>query len=418
MNSDNSNWDDIRRGYERSEFDPDNGGDGDADCSDLDFNYNDTDTHPNEIAELYSYTENIEFQHNLKAFEIFLEESTAYQSNQQSSQQWQKFSADIQKRIVLSLLNQLDSSQQKLRIKAARCILYIAQGCFAEVISDEEQKELARHNVMKLYEWGTFTAFVELLNLEIENSFTAANIAKRKVAISIADSVDLRIILSVLYIITEVIRSESQIQLTQPPPAAATNNDSDDNVRYKHIVENFIEEINQPFGDELLTVKLLGLVTRFCNGTAPHIPIKKVLLLLWKISLVGLGGMETLKQLKKQYRSQNDLSPSNEDTLEIARCMRASSPPPLAADILTDNPNTKRNRPFRRGIRTNDIYRQESLMKQTSLDEQGLEIDAQQNEGEEDISDYYRPYEDPGYEGKKKTKLNEKLVYNFLLYFF
>lgn len=39
------------------------------------------------------------------------------------------------------------------------------------------------------------------------NSFTA-NVAIRKVAVSLADSVDLRIILSVLYIVTEVMRAE------------------------------------------------------------------------------------------------------------------------------------------------------------------------------------------------------------------
>ena len=50
----------------------------------------------------------------------------------------------------------------------------------------------------------------------------------RKVAVSLADSIDLRIILSVLYIITEVIRAEK----------VAGSED------YKEIVESFTNEIS------------------------------------------------------------------------------------------------------------------------------------------------------------------------------
>ena len=39
---------------------------GNSDFLDLDFVYDDTDTHANEIAELYSYTEQNEFQQNVK----------------------------------------------------------------------------------------------------------------------------------------------------------------------------------------------------------------------------------------------------------------------------------------------------------------------------------------------------------------
>lgn len=39
---------------------------GTIDCPDLDFVYDDADKHPNETAELYSYTEGPEFQSNIK----------------------------------------------------------------------------------------------------------------------------------------------------------------------------------------------------------------------------------------------------------------------------------------------------------------------------------------------------------------
>lgn len=123
----------------------------------------------------------------------------------------------------------------------------------------------------------------------------------RKVAVSLADSVDLRVILSVLYTITEVMRAEKVSESTE----------------YTGLVDNFSAELSKilinfkefvfllfvyfsanSIDEELLPVKLLGMITRFCSGSAPHFPMKKVLLLLWKISLVTLGGMETLRTLK------------------------------------------------------------------------------------------------------------------------
>ncbi|CAD6201279.1 GSCOCG00000081001-RA-CDS, partial [Cotesia congregata] len=42
-----------------------------SECADLDFIYDDADTHVNEIAELYSYTEQYELQLNLKVSFLF-----------------------------------------------------------------------------------------------------------------------------------------------------------------------------------------------------------------------------------------------------------------------------------------------------------------------------------------------------------
>lgn len=230
----------------------------------------------NEIAELYSYTEHNEFQLNVKAFEDQME-------MYKIKPLWQQLGKDEQQSIIFKLVDQLEVLDVGLRMKAARTLLYLAQGCWVEVQSDEEQLNLTRHNVMLLYRLGVFQAFVELLNLEIENAQTA-NVAIRKIAVSLADSVDLRVILSFLYIITEVMHAEKE------------RSDSE----HQDLVEAFVLEISQPMGDELLAVKLLGMITRFCSASAPHFPMRKVLLLLWKISLVSLGGTETLKKLKSE----------------------------------------------------------------------------------------------------------------------
>lgn len=155
----------------------------------MDFVYDDTDTHANEIAELYSYTEQCELQLNVKVSYLLIHKQKYYKLKKffrscykififkafEDQMQWyklrpvwQNLTKDQHKSIIYKLLDQLEVSNKQWRMKAARCILYLAQGCWAEVQSDKEQQEWERTNVMLLYECGAFPAFVELLNIEIE----------------------------------------------------------------------------------------------------------------------------------------------------------------------------------------------------------------------------------------------------------
>lgn len=54
-----------------------------------------------------------------------------------------------------------------------------------------------------------------------------------------------------------------------------------------------------------------------------------------------------------KYRKEVGLTALTEDTLEVSKHMRASSPPPTTAGN-DDNLNQKRSRPFRR-VRTNIV---------------------------------------------------------------
>ncbi|XP_065224067.1 striatin-interacting protein 1 homolog [Planococcus citri] len=299
---------------------------------DLDFIYSDTDTLANEVAELYSYTEQPEFQLNVKAFEDYMEMLKLKPC-------WRLLTYSEKSNVIVTLLDQLDVLDKNVRLKCARCFLYLLQGCWVECQSDIEQQVQAKENVILLYKHGVFNAFVELFYSEADICSVAI---QRKVSVNINDSTELRVMLSILYIFIEVIR-------------CIENDEGHENLAIKEECHN---EISNPIQDELLSVKLFSMVTRFCGGSAPHYPIKKVLLLIWKLLLFSLGGSESLKAMKAEKRKESGLELFEEDTIEIVKTMRASSPPSGGADGIETQNQKRTNRQLRR-----------SLIKQSSLDE-------------------------------------------------
>jgi len=310
----------------------------DEESPDIEFQYDDADTHAAEIAEAYSYTEQPEFALNQAAF-------TDLMARFGLGSQWLKMNKEEKERVVLLLLDQVELWEREDRLRGARAILYLAQGCFEECVSDTECWDIARENVELLYKHGVFASFIDLLSIETENA-EAANNALRKLAVSLADSVELRTILTVLYIMVEVLRSHED----------------------QHLRESFIQELGNTCAEDLLAIRLLNMVTRYCSGSAPHFPMKKVLLLLWKVILTSLGGSDTLFKLKADYREKNGIPPQAEDTVTVSKTMRAASPPASAAELI-EATGVRRNR---RGLGR--------MAKQSSLDEMGLDLDDEAEE--------------------------------------
>jgi len=314
----------------------------DEESPDIEFQYEDADTMAAEIAEVYSYTEQPEFALNQAAFESLMAQFGLGGS-------WLRMGAGERSRAVLLLLDQLELWDKEERLRGARAVLYLAQGCWEECMSDTECWDTVRDNVALLYQHGVFTSFIELLSIETENS-AAASSALRKLAVSLADSVELRVILTVLYIMVEVFRCHD-----------------DPKVR-----EAFALELAGGGEEELLAVRLLNMVTRYCSNSAPHFPMKKVLLLLWKVVLAGLGGSATLATLKADYRRQHGIPAQVEDTVTVSKTMRAASPPASAAELI-EATGGRRNR---RGLGR--------MAKQNSLDEMGLDLEEEEEGFQED----------------------------------
>lgn len=68
---------------------------------------------------------------------------------------------------------------------------------------------------------------------------------------------------------------------------------------------------------------------------------------------VSLGGLRELQDRKNKVREENDLPPLPEDTYEVFKTMRASSPPASAADLIEQQIP---RRSFRGGKRVHIFY--------------------------------------------------------------
>uniref|UniRef100_A0A8U8CGK5 Uncharacterized protein n=1 Tax=Geospiza parvula TaxID=87175 RepID=A0A8U8CGK5_GEOPR len=289
--------------------------------------------------ELYSYTEEPELSHNRRCFEEDFH-------TQVPDRRWLELARAQQKAYVMHLLDGLEVVNRDKRLRVARAILYLAQGVFGDCDNEGDVLHWSRHNSFLLYQLGTFSAFLELLNMEIENS-QACSSALRKPAISLADSTELRVLLSVMYLMVENIRVEQE---TDPP-------------EWKTCRETFRMELSFPVHtEEPFALLLFAMVTKFCSGHAPHFPMKKVLLLLWKVLLFTLGGFEALQAMKVRRREELGLPPLPEDSIQVVRGMRAASPPTCAIELVEQQQQQQPQQP-KRSHRS-----RRPLMKQDSLD--------------------------------------------------
>uniref|UniRef100_A0A8C6UPE5 Striatin interacting protein 2 n=1 Tax=Neogobius melanostomus TaxID=47308 RepID=A0A8C6UPE5_9GOBI len=284
--------------------------------------------------ELYSYTEEPEFALNRDYFEEDFKTHGIWR-------RWTELSVEEQRAYVMRLLDALEVTDRDKRLKVARAILYLAQGVFDECDTEVDVLHWSRHNVFLLYDMGIFTALLELLSMEIDNS-QACSSAVRKPAISLADSTELRVLLSIMYLMVETIRVQTE----------------DDRPEWKIAHESFKNELGSPlYNGEPFALLLFTMVTKFCSMNAPHFPMKKVLLLLWKTILFTLGGFEELQEMKVRGRERLNLPPLPEDSIKVVRAMRAASPPASAMELIEQQQQQKRGRRSRR-----------PLVKQDSLD--------------------------------------------------
>lgn len=310
-----------------------------SETPDFVFTYSDSDSLAAEISEWYTYSEEAEFLWNADSFK------NTFFEQKYPNKRWSDLTVAQKKTHIIRLLDQTENSQKNLRDDANRAILYLAQGVFKECEKIEEYNASLLENIVLLYECDTFSVFVDILQYEI-NNINETFLYDPKYAPCLTDNADLRVILSVLYTIIEVIRCyESEMA------AERFNLNKDYELKFAKMKSQLKTDLNKPLEktSELFSVYLFQLINKFCNQNLIILPIKKILLLLWKVLLLTLGGTEEAFKLKNELRSKLNLPIINENPMEILNTMAPATPPPNPIDIVNSelqfaNPNSSYKR--------------------------------------------------------------------------
>uniref|UniRef100_A0A1I7TVC9 N1221 domain-containing protein n=1 Tax=Caenorhabditis tropicalis TaxID=1561998 RepID=A0A1I7TVC9_9PELO len=332
---------------------------------DLDFEYGDSDTGIREMAELYSYSEIEEFGININNWKEYIDESYDGK-HEQFPQTFEEFS-NVQKNYVIQdLCSRMESADMEVRLKSARMILFLLQGSATDfgLLENEEieyqydQKLLmnvpirktremdpegptmvyhrAIENSFICYKNGVFQALCTLLMTEIKEPFEcpsndgriskASSRSSRNASLAdlsdsekwrnrqlptMVDNEMLRVILAGIYhMIVQILDERS-----------GREDETDEDIELR---KAFREEVQEPIenGNEPLLIVLFDMLHPFYIGTAPHFPIKKIVLLIWKILLLSLGGWEELAAKKREKRTALGLE-IMEDTITVAGAQAA-----------------------------------------------------------------------------------------------
>lgn len=337
-----------------------------AETPDFSFVYADSDSLVNEIAEWYTYSEEPEFLWNIKAFK------DAFYKQHYQERKWSQLTYNERRVHVMRLLNQTDVNDKQARENVYRAVLYIAQGNFEECETIDEYNQNLLENVALLFDCDTFNTFIDLLLFEINNACTQ-NMVEAKQAPCILDNAELRVILSVLYTILEVVRCFDESTMTNMDKL----NKAEYQKKYSKYKSLLRSELNKPLmkTNELLSAYLFQLVSKFCNQNMTILPIKKIILLLWKVLLFTLGGLEEAFKLKNDQRLNFGLPLITENPAFIISQMTPASPPPNPIDLVNELQLVNSSSSYKRKKNALDSSVMNGLTKQTKgIDSDDLSI--------------------------------------------
>ena len=259
--------------------------------TDLEFSYSDSESCQNEISQFYSYFEYEELIGCKEAFLSFVGSRITI-----LNVSWCLLPANLKKEVIQLLLDNLDNADRTKRIRALYALLYIAQGCWGQTNNEEHLLDLSKANCFILLNHGVLPFLCEHLSRVAENdAYEMLSDTHNKLEDeqynynepTFQSNPETRCCLNILYHIVEECRWAEK---------------GEGGCEFKNRQRLCQELSDSMTGEDNLATLLFSMLLRFCNGSAPSLPVKKVLLLLWKVILTSLGGTEQLDVKKRIAR--------------------------------------------------------------------------------------------------------------------
>ncbi|KAJ3417602.1 hypothetical protein HDV05_000059 [Chytridiales sp. JEL 0842] len=270
-----------------------------------DFQYADRDTFEAEVNEFFNFQDNPMIQEGRELFEkSFKHDWKAMESERVS--------------FTAMLLEQLELKSTEDRLVAAKKLLYISQGCFGLCNSKEDQIDWMKKNNRMLLDLGGFSHIHHALlgvsssfdilarptsgsptfdHLKQLNSLGDDLSADRQSALDVANA-ETSIYLSLAYLVVDV--NLDNWLLVSELCAHRGKPDADDTTE---------GSAKPPFA-----VYLFDLVASLAEGNRKNYPVKKLLLLLWKVLLATIGSADKLEKLKIAARKRESLPQISKDS--------------------------------------------------------------------------------------------------------
>ncbi|KAJ3234231.1 Factor arrest protein 11 [Chytriomyces hyalinus] len=228
------------------------------------------------------------------------------------------------------MLETLLEGRRSYRIQAARALLYVALGRY-ESGSAKDKVTLSaaivesNAHLLSLGAFSYYRAALKLVSSQLEAliaNLGNSSVNQEDLRLDIENAhYETTLYLSLLYLLITANHNDPELveilcecdpdAAFDPPPSAASAASASSNSEGTSTGNGFVKAKS---GRLPFAIELFEIVSVLAEGNRKLYPVKKLLLLLWKVLLVTVGNSEALKELKNAGRAREGLPPAPQDT--------------------------------------------------------------------------------------------------------